>query len=230
MEIVPAIEIKGNVSLWQTAARSTQPQLKTTDPLRIAARWKDEGAPRIHLVDVDGTRIGMPQNRDTIRDLVRRVGLPVSLSGGVQNADVAARIFTMGVDRIIIPYRSITEADLLEMLRKYPSKIAVEVKAVNGKWVHGDRPETGMSVKAYAMKLKTYGVRLIVLHAVDSQDNPIPMPPEVAAELVPLPFLSVIIRSLIRTPLEIEQMQAAGVESVILGKALYDGTISLKGK
>jgi len=229
MEIIPAIEIKNGQSLWQTHPRAAQPNLKVTDPLRIAARWKEEGAPRIHLVDVDGTRVGMPQNRDIIRDLVRRTGLPVQLSGGVPTADVADRMYAMGVDRVIIPLKSIPASELTEMLRRKPDRVVVDVKVLDGRWVSGERPGAEIPIKAIVTNLKTMGVRRVLLNSVDKLDAPVPMPLDVAAQLTVLPYLKVILGN-VSKPQEISAYAGVGVESVILGKALYENKIGLSGK
>jgi len=228
MEIVPALEIKNGQSIWQTYPRATQPNLKITDPLKIVMRWKDEGATRIHLVDVDGVRVGMPQNRDVIRDLLRRIGLPVQLSGGVLAADVADRMYAIGVDRVVVPLNSVSEAQLAEMIRRNQEKVALEIKVLDGRWVSGDRLGAEVPIKAVVMNMKAHGVRRIILNVVDKLDAPIALPLEVASELAALPNLKVIVHHII-TPQEIAAYAGVGIESVILGKALYENKISLSG-
>jgi len=230
MEIVPAIEVKNGQSLWATHPRAAQPHLKITDPLRVAARWKEEGATRIHLVDVDGSRVGMPQNRDVIRDLIRRVGLPVSISGGIPTADAADRMYTMGVDRVVVDVGVVSGSELVEMLHRHPDKIAIEVKVLDGRWVPGGRPGAEIPIKGAVMKLKSIGARRVVLRPVDKMDAPVAVPLEIASQLTTLPHLKVVIRSDVSSPQELAAYDGAGIEGVILGKALYDNKINLSGK
>jgi phosphoribosylformimino-5-aminoimidazole carboxamide ribotide isomerase len=230
MEIVPSIEIKNGQSLWPTFPRAAQPNLKVTDPLRIVARWKDEGAPRIHLLDVDGVRVGMPQNREVIRDLVRRAGLPVQICGGVANADVADRLYTMGVDRVVVPITSVQSAHLAEMFRRSPDKVVAEIKVLDGRWVAGPTPGSEIPIKAVVNQLQMIGMRRVMLCPVDKMDAHIPMPLEIATYLAALPHLKVSLRGNFAVPQDLSAYAAAGVESVVLGKALYDSKISLSGK
>src|SRR5580700_11358848 len=101
MEIIPVIEVRSGKSTRSTFVRHDQPNILRDDVLLIAKRWKDEGATRIHLHDVDGARVGMPHNRDQVRDVVRRIGIAVQYSGGVRSPEVMERVLGWGCDRVI---------------------------------------------------------------------------------------------------------------------------------
>ena len=102
MEIIPAIDIRGGrcVRLYQgDYARET---VFSDDPVAMARRWQAEGAPRLHLVDLDGARDGEPVNADVIEAIVCAVDIPCQVGGGIRSLDTVEPLPEMGVERVIL--------------------------------------------------------------------------------------------------------------------------------
>ena len=82
------------------------------DPVDMALRWRDEGAERLHLVDLDGAKAGRPVNQDVVRRIIKATGLPCQLGGGIRSEDsVRSTIEQTGVDRVIIGTKALREPD-----------------------------------------------------------------------------------------------------------------------
>src|SRR6187402_3829681 len=112
MEIVPVIELKGGRSPRALQAKEELRYFRTDEPLKIAKHFRDQGATRIHLHDLDGARMGAPQNREIVRDIVRRLGIPITFSGGVRSGDIVDRVMTWGVDRVVAETSSVVQGDI----------------------------------------------------------------------------------------------------------------------
>src|SRR2546421_731181 len=90
MQIIPAIDIKGGKCVRLRQGEFSQVETYSEDPVKFAMRWEQEGATRLHVVDLDGARIGIPQapNLDALRQILRRVNIPVQMGGGIRGAEI----------------------------------------------------------------------------------------------------------------------------------------------
>src|SRR4030042_4926579 len=102
MEIVPAIDIRGGrcVRLYQgDFGRET---VFADDPVEVARRWQDEGAPRLHVVDLDGAREGRPTNAELVSRILAVARVPVQVGGGPRAMPAIQRYLDTGVDRVVL--------------------------------------------------------------------------------------------------------------------------------
>jgi len=133
MEIIPAIDIKGGKCVRLRQGEFAQVETYVDDPVKYALRWQTEGAKRLHVVDLDGARVGMPQNLDVVRQIVRRVSIPVQLGGGIRNAEVIERMLSVGVSRVILGTSVAQNDDLARCaLMMYGEKVIVGIDARDG--------------------------------------------------------------------------------------------------
>jgi phosphoribosylformimino-5-aminoimidazole carboxamide ribotide isomerase len=101
------------------------------DPVEMALRWRDEGAERLHLVDLDGAKAGRPVNQDVVRRIITATGLPCQLGGGIRSEDsVRSTIEQTGVDRVIVGTKALREPDwFAEMCARFPHQLALGLDA-----------------------------------------------------------------------------------------------------
>ena len=99
MQIIPAIDLKGGKCVRLRQGEFTQVETYADDPVKYAMRWQAEGATRLHIVDLDGARIGTPHaaNLDVVRQIMRRVTIPIQLGGGIRTAETVERMFRIPV-------------------------------------------------------------------------------------------------------------------------------------
>lgn len=234
MQILPAIDLKGGKCVRLRQGEFTQVETYTEDPVKYALRWKQEGATRLHIVDLDGARIGMPQNHnlDVVRQILRRVQIPVQLGGGIRNAEVVERMLRIGVDRVILG-TSVAQNDALarSVLMQYGDKIIIGIDAKDGfVAISGWQERLNESAVMFAKRIVGLGAKRIIftdisrdgmlggvnLAAVQEMLNAVPVPVIASGGVGSLDDIRAL-----------AALNAPNLEGVIIGKALYAGTVSL---
>jgi len=229
MEIVPVIEVRSGKSTRSTFVRSDQPNILRDDVLLIAKRWKDDGAMRIHIHDVDGARVGMPQNRDQVRDVVRRIGLPISYSGGVRTPDVMERVLGWGVDRVIADSETTLNLACKPTIQRLGNQVALELRPFNGKIPRpGGPPGAWLDVLNFLRETKMLHCWSQIVCRVSLGDGGLAAPGgEDIAKFIQQARVPVSVFAKFRTWDELRQVEKFGPAAIIVHEALYDGTLNL---
>lgn len=232
MQIIPAIDIKGGKCVRLRQGEFTQVETYSEDPVKFALRWQQEGATRLHVVDLDGARMGSPQNMDVIRQIVRRVTIPVQLGGGIRNAEVAGRMLNIGVDRVILG-TSVAQNDQLAQgaFMQFGDKVIVGIDAKDGfVAVSGWQERLNESAVAFARRIVALGARRIIFTDI-ARDGMLNGPNIPALkEILAAVSVPVIASGGIGSTDHIRALKAVSspnLEGVIVGKALYTGSVSL---
>lgn len=234
MEIIPAIDLKGGRCVRLSQGQFTQVQTYTEDPLKYAQRWKQEGGKRLHIVDLDGARIGVPQahNLDAIRTIVRRVGLPVEFGGGVRTTEVVERMLRIGVERVVLGTTAAQNDELTRsLLTVYGDRIVIGIDAKDGfVSVSGWQERLDESAVAFAKRVVDMGAKRIIFTDI-ARDGMLTGPNLDALremlEAVPIPVVASGGVSSVDDIRALASLKAPNLEGVIVGKALYAGAVSL---
>lgn len=228
MEIIPAIDIKGGKCVRLTQGNFEKQHLYSDDPVKIAKRWKDEGATRLHIVDLDGARLGTPQNRDIVRDIIRRVGLPVQYGGGVRTAEIAERMINIGVDRVVFGTAAIQDPLIGETLNKLGDRAVIGIDATDGYVaIEGWVQATHLKATDFALDIIRRGARRIIFTDI-ARDGMLTGPNIPAIrEFLRSSSVPVIASGGVGTLDDIAALLPLCVEGVIIGKSLYEGTVRL---
>src|SRR3989304_3335254 len=102
MEIIPAIDLRGGRCVRLFQGRFDQETFFSDEPCAVARRWETEGARRLHVVDLDGAKEGVPRNLDLIAQIVRAVSIPVQVGGGLRTRDTIAQALRLGAARAVV--------------------------------------------------------------------------------------------------------------------------------
>ncbi|NQZ65100.1 HisA/HisF-related TIM barrel protein, partial [Crocosphaera sp.] len=102
MDVIPAIDLLEGRCVRLYQGDYQQSQVYNENPVEVARQWADEGATRLHLVDLDGAKQGHPVNLDTIEAIVRAISIPVQVGGGLRDRQSVSQLLDLGVDRTII--------------------------------------------------------------------------------------------------------------------------------
>uniref|UniRef100_A0A7C2K1J2 1-(5-phosphoribosyl)-5-[(5-phosphoribosylamino)methylideneamino] imidazole-4-carboxamide isomerase n=1 Tax=Schlesneria paludicola TaxID=360056 RepID=A0A7C2K1J2_9PLAN len=134
MQILPAIDLRGGRCVRLRQGDYAQETVFGDQPAEMAVRWVGEGAPWLHLVDLDGAKAGRPVNVDAIRSIVASVKVPCELGGGLRDDEsVRLMLDDVGVDRAIIGTQALKQPDWFrELAKRYPGRIALGLDARNG--------------------------------------------------------------------------------------------------
>lgn len=230
MEIWPAIDLRGGKCV-RLRQGDYQQETIYGEPVEMAQKWVSEGATCLHLVDLDGARDGSNANLAAVKSIVEATKVPCQLGGGIRDEHSIERMLAIGVYRLIVGTKAIKDpAWFREMCRKYPHQLAAGIDARNG-------------LVATDGWLETSGVSAIDL-ARDFQAEPIAaviytdIARDGMLQGVNLPAMTDMKRA-ITTPViasggvttvdDIRQLAAAGLDGTIVGRALYEGTVTLQG-
>jgi phosphoribosylformimino-5-aminoimidazole carboxamide ribotide isomerase len=200
------------------------------DPLDVALKWQSLGAPRLHIVDLDGAAAGEVRNLEIIKDIAGAMLIPVQLGGGIRNMESVKALLKSGLDRVILGTAAVENPALVtEACRSFRESIVVSIDARDGRvatrgWVKG----TGQSALELARGMAQAGVRRFVYTDI-SRDGTLTEPNFVAiAELIDIIKLPVIAAGGIASLNHLRMLKKLGAEGAIIGKAMYTGDINLK--
>ena len=131
MQILPAIDLRGGRCVRLRQGDYNQETVFSDDPTAMARQWADAGAPRLHLVDLDGAKAGAPANHDVVRAIVQAIDVPCQLGGGVRDEDAIRRMLDdVGVDRVIVGTQALKAPDWFElMVERYPRRVCLGLDA-----------------------------------------------------------------------------------------------------
>jgi phosphoribosylformimino-5-aminoimidazole carboxamide ribotide isomerase len=232
MEIIPAIDLKGGKCVRLFQGRRDRGTIFSDRPWEVAQRWEEEGAQRLHVVDLDGAFFGRPIHEREIERIVTSVGIPVQVGGGVRTLEAMERCFSMGVDRIILGTMAQRFPDLVrEASSTFPSKIMVSIDARDGRVsVEGWMEVTSVEAIPLAQRMEKEGVGGLVFTDIgrDGTEEGVNLAQtRKLAESVNIPVIAAGGVSDLRDIEALLQMEQLGVVGVIIGKALYSGGIHL---
>lgn len=230
MEVIPAIDLRNGKCVRLYQGDYSQETVFSEDPVAVAQKWESLGASRLHIVDLDGAARGEPCNLTVVEGIVRAVGIPVQLGGGMRTIAAVESVLALGVKRAILGTAAVEEPELVaEACRRFGEAIIVGVDARNGYvatrgWKEGTRITAITLIK----RMAALGVpRFIYTDA--ARDGTLTEPNFAAiVELLMETSLPIIAAGGIASVEHLKRLAALGVEGAIVGKALYAGSIDLR--
>ncbi len=231
MIILPAIDIKDGRCVRLTQGRMDAETVYSNDPAEVARKWEAQGAGIIHLVDLNGAIEGSAMNFDVIKRIKDSVSIPVQIGGGIRDERTAAiYLEEVGVKRVIIGTAAYEDPEFLKTLtRRYPGRIAVGIDAKDGRVaIKGWVTVTDERAVTLAQRLEGIGVASIIYTDI-SRDGMLSGPNvEATAEMAESVEIPVIASGGISSVKDIESYKGVPLEGIIIGKALYTGSIDLR--
>ncbi len=229
MQVIPAIDLIGGRCVRLMQGDFEKETVYSDDPEHVAREWAGQGAGRIHVVDLDGARTGVPVNMDVVGRIVAAVDVPVQLGGGIRTVDVAREAMSLGVDRVMVGTAALDGGVISDMLESLgPEGLLVSVDARDGEVVvSGWTQDGGTSVGAFVAETERLGVRRVMYTDV-TRDGTLTEPNYGAVrELVDQTDVAVIAAGGIASVEHLVSLAALGVEGAVVGRALYTGDIDL---
>lgn len=234
MKIIPAIDIKGGRCVRLTQGLPDKEQVFSDEPLAMALKWQEKGAGRLHLVDLDGAFQGRPVNAKVITEIAKSLSIPVQVGGGIRSLSVLEDYFLKGVDSVVLGTSAVANQNFLqEAVKKFGSdKIIAGIDAKNGLVaIKGWVKTTNISSAELAEQVSRLGISRIVYTDI-SRDGMMSGPNikelKSLAESTNLGIIASGGVSTIEDIKRIKKLAYLGVEGIIIGKALYLGSIKLE--
>ncbi len=200
------------------------------DPVQVALEWQSVGAPRIHIVDLDGAAAGKLRNLDVINEIASALLVPTQVGGGIRSLEVIEQLLKNGVERVVLGTSAVEEPALVqEACRSFSDSIVVGIDTREGHIaIHGWQQDTELDTLIFAKSMVNLGVRRFI-HTDISRDGTLTEPNFSAiSELVNEVGMPIIAAGGISSLNHIRMLKQLGVEGVIIGKALYTKDIDLK--
>jgi len=228
--LIPAIDMKGGRCVRLVQGDLENETVYSDDPVNMAHRWVKEGGERLHLVDLDGAVAGVAVHFPIIEKIVQSVPIPVQIGGGIRSLAQIEAYLEAGIAAVILGTSALKDPALLkEACQKFPGKIFVGLDSRKGKIAIGgwleDCEET---VSELAVKMEDVGVASLILTDIEKDgmlEGPNFTLMEEVGQAVKIPLVA---SGGVTTLEQIHRLSLIpGVESAIIGKALYEGRLSL---
>jgi phosphoribosylformimino-5-aminoimidazole carboxamide ribotide isomerase len=235
MLIIPAIDLKDGHCVRLRQGVMEDATVFSEDPAAMAKHWLDQGARRLHLVDLNGAFAGKPKNEAAVRSIVEAVGdgVPVQLGGGIRDLDTIERYLDIGVSYIIIGTAAVkTPGFLHEACDAFPGHIMVGLDAKGGKVaVDGWSKLTGHDVADLAHRFEGYGVEAIIYTDIGRDGMLSGVNIDATVELARPLHVPVIASGGITNLDDVRNLcavQGEGISGAITGRAIYEGSLDFK--
>ncbi len=232
MIVFPAIDIRGGKCVRLTEGRFDKETIFADEPVDMAVRWENEGAEYLHLVDLDGALAGKPVNLEVIAAIIRSVRIPVQLGGGIRTLDTIAQLLEVGVKRVILGSIAVKQPELVAAAcKKYGDRIVVGIDARDGlAAVEGWGIAGGIGAEELAKKMAEVGVARIIYTDISRDGTLSGVNVPATAALAKASGIPVIASGGVRDLTDMKAVKQAagdGIEGVIVGKAIYTGSLQL---
>ena len=233
MEIIPAIDLLNGKCVRLNQGNYNEVTKFNSDPVAQAQIWEDQGAKRLHLVDLDGAKTGEPINDLTIKEIKKSITIPIQLGGGIRSIDRAKELFNIGIDRIILGTIAIEKPELVRVLsEEYPKRIAVGIDAKEGMVAtRGWLKQSEISSLDLAKQLNDLELAAIISTDI-ATDGTLKGPNVQALREMAETSINPVIASggigSITDLISLADLENKGIKGIIVGRALYDGSIDLK--
>ncbi|MDP8908103.1 MAG: 1-(5-phosphoribosyl)-5-[(5-phosphoribosylamino)methylideneamino]imidazole-4-carboxamide isomerase [Chloroflexota bacterium] len=230
MIVYPAIDIHGGKAVRLVEGDFARETIFDSDPVDAARRWEQAGAAWIHIVDLDGARAGRPVNTDAISRIRKAVGVHLQLGGGLRTMAHMEADLALGIDRIVLGSVALSSPPLVrEAVRTFGMRVAVGLDARDGKLAaNGWIEQSVVDAVDVARRLRAEGVRTFVFTDI-GRDGTLGGPNLSALkEVIDAVDADVIASGGIGSLADLDAVRTLGAAGVIVGRAIYDGTLELR--
>lgn len=232
MIIIPAVDLKNGKCVRLLQGRMDQETVFSDDPAAMALRWEREGAEMLHVVDLDGAIAKSPRNLAAIREIRGRLQIPMEVGGGIRTLDTIRRYVEMGVDKVVIGTEAIRNPDLVKAAcEAFPGRVVIGIDAKSGRVaIEGWTETTGTLAVDLARQFEGCGVAAINFTDIQRDGMQTGVNLEATRQLAEALTIPVVASGGVSTLDDIRvllPLADAGVTGVIVGRALYAGSLDL---
>ena len=243
MLLIPAIDLKDGSCVRLKQGDMEQATVFSEDPAEMALHWLEQGARRLHLVDLNGAFAGKPVNESAVKNILQVVQdfaedndldeIPVQLGGGIRDLDTIERYLDHGLSYIIIGTAAVKNPGFLQdACSVFPGQIIVGLDAKDGKvatdgWSKLSRHD----VVELAKKYESFGVESIIYTDIGRDGMMGGVNVEATVKLARAVKVPVIVSGGVHNIKDVEalcEVQGEGIEGVICGRSIYEGTLNLE--
>lgn len=233
MILIPAIDLKQGQCVRLRQGRMEDTTVFSDDPVEMASKWVSQGATRLHLVDLDGAFEGEPVNADVVESISKAFpDLPIQIGGGIRKVETVEAYLEAGVNFVIIGTQAVKKPEFVtELCAEFPGHVIVGIDAKDGMVaVQGWAETSTIDASGLAKQFEDQGVSAIVYTDISRDGMMQGVNVEATAKLAESIEIPVIASGGVTNIEDIKKLNMvkdSGIEGVIIGRALYEGTLSL---
>lgn len=231
--IIPAMEIKGGRCVQMV--QGIEGFSYSDDPVEMAKLWRKENAKSLHVTDIDGALQGRLVNTDVLQQMVGTVDIPVELGGGLRSFEAVRQAFELGVYRVLVSTMMIENPDEAKRVIDVfgGSKVVLGIDAIDGiVATHGWAESSGLTALTVALNARSIGFRRIVYTDIRTDGTLRGVNLSVLRELGEKTGMRITAAGGIAgldDLMKVQELERAGVDSVVIGRALYENRFSCQG-
>jgi phosphoribosylformimino-5-aminoimidazole carboxamide ribotide isomerase len=231
MQIWPAIDLRGGKCVRLRQGDYQQETVFAQEPADVARQFAEQGAQHLHIVDLEGAREGLPLNLPSVQDILAAVGLGMEceLGGGIRDEQSIRELLEFGLSRLVVGTSALTDPDWFRgMCRQYPHRLVLGIDARDGRAATDGWLKTS-DVSAIDLARQFGDEPLAAIIYTDIATDGMMKGPnvEAMAQMQAAVDVPVIASGGVTTADDVARLAAAGLAGCIIGRALYEGTLTL---
>jgi phosphoribosylformimino-5-aminoimidazole carboxamide ribotide isomerase len=233
MQLIPAIDLMGGKIVRLTRGEPETAKfydIQFGTPVEAAKRWRDEGAAKLHVIDLDAA-FSIGDNRQVIADIAKNVNLPIQVGGGIRSFEAAAKLFQTGATQVILGSLAASDPPVIRKIQTQfgLDKVIVALDNKDGQvMVEGWRTPTPMTVEEALEKYTELGARYFLITSI-AQDGMLSGPDlQTLSGATMQGGAKILAAGGIGSIGDLQALKDIGVEGAVIGKALYEGRFTLK--
>jgi len=232
MLFIPAIDLRGGKVVRLFQGDYEKAKVYGEDPLQYALYFERAGAKRLHIIDLDGAKVGSPCHRELILQIAKALSIPVQTGGGLRTLEDIKAYLEGGVSQVILGTKAIESKDFLENITSlYPHRVIVSVDVRGGKVsVAGWLKTTDLDYLEFLEELNPFPLFAVILTVIERDGTGLGIdltPLESALKVTKHPLILAGGVSTIEDLKKLKPLEKKGLLGVISGRALYEGTLDL---
>jgi len=232
MLVIPAIDLKGGRCVRLLQGDFNRETVYADHPVAVAKLWKQQGAERLHVVDLDGSLAGVPRHEMAIREMVAETGLPIQVGGGIRTMKTVESYLRTGVRWVILGTSAFMDPSFVhETCRRFPDRVILGIDAEGGRVaVRGWTERTEVTAVELALRFREDHPAALVYTDIARDGMETGVNNEATVELAEAVGIPVIASGGVSGIWDIEKLvplENRGIVGAIVGKALYTGALSL---
>ena len=230
MILYPAIDLVGGKAVRLYKGDYAQMTVYSDDPLSVALAFQAAGATRMHLVDLEAAKSGIPENAETIRAIAENTDLFLEVGGGIRTMETLERYLSLGVDRAILGTAAVTDPGFLETaVKQYGEKVAVGVDLKDGfVAIKGWTETSELTAEAFFARMEAIGVKTVICTDISRDGAMKGTNRELYKALSEQFSIDLIASGGVSSLEDVAALKDLGLHGAIIGKAYYTGAINLK--
>ena len=229
MLIYPAIDMYEKKAVRLFKGDYAQMTVYSENPCAVAQAFKDSGATHIHLVDLEGAKVGTTPNFELVKAIKEQTGLFCEIGGGIRDMDTIARYVNAGIDRVILGTAAVTSPGFVEeAVKAYGDKIAVGIDIKDGYVAIKGWTETSEeNAMDFTAKMQSMGVKTMICTDISRDGAMKGANHGLYQELSERFDMNIIASGGVSSMEDVEKLARLHIHGAIVGKAYYTGAIDL---